>query len=704
VSFAQDLSLRHKLTAIIMLTCVAALSLVGGVFMAWEWTSLRRATVRNLATHAEILADDCRRAVTFNDAADANDILRTAEVVPSITMACILTGEDKLFAVYRRPGRPCEGLVDGLLTDGHRFTRDFVAVARPIRLKDKRIGTLCLTAELGPLYDRLRRSVAIVVSVFLLASAAAYLISSRLQRVISSPILYLAGVANFVSEKKQYAYRARRHGNDEVGLLVQAFNEMLAQIQKRDADLVNANEQLEARVRDRTTALTAANQKLTHEIAVRKRAEQMLKRRTERIVNHQRALLKLAKTTANDLDQTISKTTEEAAQTLAVERLSVWFLDEKPSALICRDLYQSSRRVHEKGMALKTSHHPAYLEWMERHRLLAATDAQNDPRMRELRQNYLKPLGISSAMGVPIRLHGRLLGVICCEHVGPLREWALEEQDFVSSIADMIALQIETNERRRVERALARANEHLAETVRELRRSNKELQDFAYVAAHDLKAPLRGIGTLADWIAGDYADLFDDAGREQVRLLKARVCRMNELIDSILHYAEIGRTPACIESVDLSALLSEVIADVGPPAHVRVVLDDPLPVILAEKTRVRQVFQNLLTNAVKYIDKPQGRIDIGVYQEDAYWRFTVSDNGPGIEQKYFEKIFQMFQTLAPRDECESTGIGLAIVKKIVELASGTIAVDSTLGEGTTFTFTLPRRERSAKPSEASHVV
>jgi signal transduction histidine kinase len=614
-------------------------------------------------------------------------------------VACIYTKEGDLFALYRRGALRMKVPPADQLTDGYRFTRRFVTVARPIHLENERIGTVYLTSKLGPLYARLRRGVTVIVGVFLLASAAAYLISSRLQRVISSPILYLAAVADFVSQNKQYDYRARRRGNDEVGLLVRAFNEMLAQIQQRDAELVNANGQLEARVRQRTTALTATNAKLTHEIAFRKKAEQILKLRTQRIVKHQRALLRLARNATPDLNVTINKTMEEAAQTLAAERLSIWFLQEKPTALVCQDLYRRTERVHEKGMQLKTSDHPAYLEWIESHRILAANDAQNDPRTRGFAETYLKPLGISSMLGVPIRLHGRLFGVICCEHVGPPREWSLEEQDFIASVADLISLQIQTNERRRVERALARANEHLAETVRELRRSNKELQDFAHVAAHDLKAPLRGMGTLADWIAADYADLFDAQGREQLRLLKVRVHRMNVLIDSILHYAEIGRAPACTEHVDLNAMLSEVLADVAPPAHIRVVVDDHLPVIVAERVRLRQVFQNLIANAVKYIDKPQGRIEITVRDEDAWWRFTVRDDGPGIEQKYFEKIFQMCQTLAPRDECESTGIGLAIVKKIIELAGGTVDVESTLGEGTTFTFTLPKRQMSADRSD-----
>jgi signal transduction histidine kinase len=210
------------------------------------------------------------------------------------------------------------------------------------------------------------------------------------------------------------------------------------------------------------------------------------------------------------------------------------------------------------------------------------------------------------------------------------------------------------------------------------------------VAAHDLKAPLRGIGTLADWIASDYADRFDDQGRHQLQLLKGRVTRLSELIDGILHYSEIGRVTNRREVMDLGRLVSETIALLGPPAHIQVVVRGPLPVAVCEKVRLGQVFHNLISNAIKYMDKPQGRIEVGGTDQGNVWQFAVSDNGPGIEKKYFEKIFQMFQTLAPRDQRESTGIGLSIVKKIVELFGGSIWIESKPGEGSTFFFTLPK--------------
>lgn len=701
-SWMRSLSLKHKLIAVTMMTSVGALLLAGGIFTAWEWVSLRRAMVRDLSTHADILADNCKAALAFDDAADANEIVCSMKSIPSVQAACLYTDKGRPFAMYRRDGTvtipPYEEL-----PDGHSFRNGLLIFAKPIRLDDEHIGTICISSSLDSVYAQLEHGIVVMIAVVIISSLGAYLVSSRLQEVVSSPILSLACLANFVSEKKQYTIRAEPHGNDEVGLLIEAFNEMLAQIEQRDSALVQANEQLEARVAERTAELTATNEKLTREIAFRKRAEQVLKQRAERIVHHQRTLVKLSKHNNDDLASMIRTTTEEAAATLGIDRVSVWFFDDDGTHMICNDLFRRDCNAHESGDRIATSNWPNYFQAVENSRIVAANNARQDPRTRELTDNHLEPLGITSLMDVPVRLHGKIYGVLSHEHVGPPKEWSLEEQDFAASLADMIALQMEANERHKAERALARVNEHLAETVRELRRSNKELQDFAYVTAHDLKAPLRGIGTLTDWITSDYADKLDEQGQAHLDLLKGRVSRMSELIDSILHYSEIGRTSKCLERVDLSTLVPEAIAQVAPPETIQITIEDALPTVVFERVRLVQVFQNLIGNAIKYMDKPQGQIRIGCSEQEQSWTFHVADNGPGIDEKYFGKIFEMFQTLARRDELESTGIGLAVVKKIIELHGGEVWVESTVGEGSTFFFTLPKQNAAVIPASTQAI-
>ncbi|MGN6317119.1 sensor histidine kinase [Trinickia sp.] len=227
--------------------------------------------------------------------------------------------------------------------------------------------------------------------------------------------------------------------------------------------------------------------------------------------------------------------------------------------------------------------------------------------------------------------------------------------------------------------------------MQELTMANEELTNFAYVVSHDLKAPLRGIGSLADWLSQDYADKFDAEGQEHMRLLIGRVHRMSALIDGILEYSRAGRIKETATQVDLNLLVREVADLLAPPPNIEIVVDGPLPTLLADRTRVQQVFQNLLSNAIKYMDKPAGVIRIQCAKQGRMLRFSVSDNGPGIEQRHFERIFQLFQTLAPRDQIESTGVGLALVKKIVEMYGGQVWLESQVGAGSTFFFTLPQQ-------------
>jgi PAS domain S-box-containing protein len=249
---------------------------------------------------------------------------------------------------------------------------------------------------------------------------------------------------------------------------------------------------------------------------------------------------------------------------------------------------------------------------------------------------------------------------------------------------------IDITERKQAEQRQAQLIQELERTNQKVENVNQELKDFAYIVSHDLKAPLRGIKTLAEWISTDYADKLDDNGKEQMNLLAGRVDRMHNLTDGILQYSRVGRVEEEKVVVNLNELVTEVIDMIAPPENVTITIENELPTVECEQTRIMQVFQNLLSNAVKYMDKPQGQIKIGCIEENGFWEFYVADNGPGIEEKYFEKIFQLFQTLAPRDESESTGIGLTIIKKIVEMYGGKTWVQSKVGEGSTFFFTLPK--------------
>ncbi|PKM76374.1 MAG: hypothetical protein CVU90_12725 [Firmicutes bacterium HGW-Firmicutes-15] len=227
------------------------------------------------------------------------------------------------------------------------------------------------------------------------------------------------------------------------------------------------------------------------------------------------------------------------------------------------------------------------------------------------------------------------------------------------------------------------------ELLQELESTNLELKDFAYIVSHDLKAPLRGIRSLADWLYADYIDKFDENGKQQLSMLMNRVDRMHKLLEGILSYSRISAKKELRKQVNLNEIISDVIEILAPPDNISIIIENEMPTLVLGQTRTEQIFENLISNSIKYMDKPHGEIRISCENQGSYWLFKIADNGPGIDAKYFDKIFTIFQTLKPRDEFESTGIGLTIVKKIVELYNGTVWVDSQLGEGTTFYFTLP---------------
>ncbi len=233
----------------------------------------------------------------------------------------------------------------------------------------------------------------------------------------------------------------------------------------------------------------------------------------------------------------------------------------------------------------------------------------------------------------------------------------------------------------------------------QLQNVSLELKKFAYVVSHDLKAPLRGIGTLAEWISTDYTDKLDNEGKENLKLLMERVDRMQNLIDGVLQYSRIGRIEEEKVVVDLNKFVPEIIDSVAPPKNITITVENQLPEIECSRTRILQVFQNLLSNAVKYIDKPQGWIKIGCVEENNFWKFNITDNGCGIREENFERIFQLFQIVKPIDGSKSIGVGLTLVKKIIALYEGKIWVQSKISEGTTFFFTLPIQKTATETKE-----
>lgn len=233
------------------------------------------------------------------------------------------------------------------------------------------------------------------------------------------------------------------------------------------------------------------------------------------------------------------------------------------------------------------------------------------------------------------------------------------------------------------------AKENLNNALVDLGKKNKELDQYAYIVSHDLKAPLRAINNLSEWIVEDMPEMPDEVSAN-FELLRGRIQRMENLINGVLEYSRIGRTEIEKETTDLKKMLDQIIDSVVPIEGFEVSMVDTIPVIETERILLQQVFSNLISNSVKYNDKPIGKIECLYEILPDFHQFTIKDNGPGIAEEYHKKVFEVFQTIEARDKKESTGIGLSIVKKIIEEKGGSIYIESENDNGTSFIFTLPK--------------
>jgi len=276
MTILRNMAIKYKLMTIVMVACTIGLVLAGLTFIGWEQRVLRNNMVRNLSTQAAMIADNSKAALAFEDPTDAEKTLQALHVDPSIVFGGVYTKNDKLFAAYYRDDSKVEIVPSEYIKTNFAFKKGFLTVTSPIILDKEVTGTVCLRMDLKPMYEMLKRNVQIMIIVLILSSMAAFLVSSRLQSVISRPILSLAQLAKSVSDKKDYSVRAMKQSNDEIGLLIDAFNEMLEQIQKRDSELLDSKEGLEIKVEERTLEITKANEQMVREIDERKKAQDEL--------------------------------------------------------------------------------------------------------------------------------------------------------------------------------------------------------------------------------------------------------------------------------------------------------------------------------------------------------------------------------------------------------------------------------------------
>lgn len=263
--------------------------------------------------------------------------------------------------------------------------------------------------------------------------------------------------------------------------------------------------------------------------------------------------------------------------------------------------------------------------------------------------------------------------------------WAKTSVNAFKNAEGVVKYQVAMIEDISIERDLEIQKEEL---LAELEASNKGLQEYAHIVSHDLKSPLRSISALSTWLYEDYKTVLDENGVAQLQMMQEKVEAMDKLIDGILKYSTVSSDTKTTSEVDINEVIKEITDIIFIPDHVQVKVVKTLPTILADKTKIHQLFQNFLSNAVVHIENEVGEVKIDCKELDEHWQFSIADNGVGIPKEYHEKIFKIFQSVGNKER--STGIGLSIVKKIIDLHEGAVWLESEVGVGTTFFFTLKK--------------
>lgn len=599
----RDTPIKRKLMVILMLTSGVVLLLTCVAFFTYELTTFKDKAFQGLATLGDVIATNSTASLAFDNQSDATEVLSALKARPQIIAAALYDADGKLFA--RFPAKlPADSFPRAPEHDGFRSDGSYLTGFMPVVQGDNtRLGTLFLESNKSAMYDRLSRYTVLAAIVMLVSLGIAYLLSAALQGQISRPILAMAETAKAISQRGDYSVRATKVGEDELGLLTDAFNHMLEQIEQQNRAIRESHERLNLALKASgvgTWLWDIANSRID------------LDEFTYPLFGIQ------SREFAGTYESFIALVHRDDRERVRAEMQHVAATNE---------VYESIFRVRWPSGTIR--------DLSARGKLLPGASGQSS----------------------------RMTGVF----------WDITERK--------------------------RAEERLKGLLVELERSNKELELFAYVASHDLQEPLRMVSSYTQLLERRYADKLDDDAREFIGYAVDGASRMQRLINDLLDFSRVSTRGRPLAPADVGEILGTVRVNlsVAMEESGAILTSEQMPQIVADAGQIGQVMQNLIGNAIKFRNGTGAHVHVGVVERDTEWEFSVHDDGIGIEPEYFERIFVIFQRLHNKGDYPGTGIGLALCKRIVERHGGKIWVESKPHEGSTFFFTIPKRDQSVTP-------